>query len=245
MKNYNISNLDNENEILKSLIDTLTSICPIVDDRTDILFPLLGKRVPELEIHFDFRKIDDQEFTQVSFLGGTSDYKCSVPNNMVINKLISKKVVCDFIEYLLNDHDVIRNIYKVHNSIQLPMTINLCDQNMHGIGCGDITLNFDFDRHPDNEKLFDEYLRVIITTFRNKLENTETFKREFSRYCGLVKTELINSLSLDQLKEFINLLDMQDLCSVVYSLPDDRFIELYGEYENQEKDKQLIKLPEN
>lgn len=241
MENYNISNLDNDTEILKAIIDILLNLYPIVDDRMDILFPPFGKKIPELNINFCFHEIDNQNVTMVSFLAGNRDYKCATPNDLQINGLISKKVVCDFISYLLSDHDVFKDIHKWFNRIELPMTINLCDENMHGISCGDITLSFDFSRHPNCENLLNDYLKVIVTTFCDKLQTTATFKREFSKYCGFVKNEFIDSLSEEQLKVFVSLLNMEDLCKVLYSLPDDRFIELYEEYNNQDKTKQLTK----
>lgn len=241
MERQNISN-NGDNEVQKAIVDTLLNIYPIVDDRTDILFPPFGKSIPELAIHFDFYEIDKGDITQVLFLGGTRNYKCSFPDRLEINKLVSSDVVCRFIEYLLDDHDVFKSISQYHNCIELVMTINLCDKNMHGISCGDITLKFDFSSHPNCVNMLNDYFRTIIMVFRDKLENTEMFKREFSKYCGVVKSEFINSLSMEQLKEFVSLFNMDDLCRIVTDLPDMRFIQLYEEYQNKEKEKQLTKL---
>ena len=122
------------------------------------------------------------------------------------------------------------------------MTINLCDKNMHGISCGDITLKLDFSKHSNCSNILNDYFRAIIMTFRDKLENTEIFQREFSKYCRAVKNDFINSLSIDQLREFVSLFDMEDLCRIIADLPDTSFIELYEEYQNKNPEKQLAKL---
>lgn len=241
MEKYEL-NYDNDAEILKCIQDVILERHPIVEDRLDILYPSFNEpRTPEMEIQFIPNRIDNKDITEIIFLDGTSNYKQSIPNKIVINGLISKKVICDLISYLLADHDIFKDIYIHETSILLPMTVDGRNENMHGISCGEITLNFDFTYHHDNKLLCKECLKVISTTFYNKLKGTDTFKREFTNYCDNMKLDFLKSLTFEELKKFIDLLDYDNLYNLIYSMPNDCFVQLYNEYNNQENPKNLIK----
>lgn len=241
MEKYELT-YDNDAEILKCIQEVILERHPIVEDRLHILYPSFNEpRTPEMEIDFNFYKVDNNDITQICFQDGTSNYRQSIPNRIEINGLISKKVICDLISYLLTDHDVFKDIYIHETSILLPMIVDGRDENMHGISCGEIILNFDFHYHPDSKLLCNQYLKVIATTFYEKLKGTNTFKREFSNYCDNMKIDFLKSLTFEDLKRFIDLLNYDDLNGLVYSMPNDRFVQLYNEYNNQEEEKQLIK----
>ena len=242
MKKYEL-NYNNNVKILDEIKKIILKRHPIVDDRLNILYPSSkDPRCPEMEIQFLFYKIDNKNITQILFLDGTSSYKSNIPEQIEINDLISKNILCDLISYLLTDHNLFENIYKYNTSIELPLIVDGRDENLHGISCGKIILKLDFNSHPDNELLMNEYLKVITTTFYEQLKRTNTFQKDLSNYCNNVKSEFINSLTTEELKQFINLLNNNDLCNLIYSMPNNRFIELYNKYNKEEKIKKLTKL---
>ncbi len=110
------------------------------------------------------------------------------------------------------------------------------EKNVHGISCGSIALSCDFSKHPDGQKLWRYYFKKIIMTFYDQLKKTGMMKREFSSYCDLVKKEFFDSLTEDDLKKFVGLFNHYDLYNLVRSIPDERFIELYKEYNFPKKD---------
>ena len=239
----NTLNYDNTEEILKLIQKIILDNHPIVDDRINLLYPSFNEpRTPEMDINFIFYKNGNNDYTQILFMDGTSIYKEIIPDRLEINGLISKKVICNLISYLLTDHDYFKNIYINATSIELPMDVNGYYENMHGISCGEITLKFDFSHHPDFKSLLNEYLQVIIINFYEKLKNTITLKNEFKNYFNSVKSEFINSLTTEELKDFINLLSHDDLCNLIYSIPNMRFIELYNEYNKHDNIKKLTKV---
>ena len=241
MKNYELS-YNNEEEILNLIKKIILDKHPIVSDRTKILYPDYNEpQTPEMQITFSFIKIDEKDITQVSFMDGTHNYKKGLQEYILINGFISKKVICNLINYLLIDHDYFENIYRHNTSFELSMNVNGCDDNMHGISCGKINLEFDYYNHPDNKRLLSEYFKIIATTFYEQLKETNMFQKEFSNYCNLVKEEFIKSLTDEELKSFIDLLGNDDLYNLIRSIPNNRFIELYNQYNNQEDIKKLIK----
>ncbi|MBQ8219089.1 MAG: hypothetical protein IJZ79_04980, partial [Bacilli bacterium] len=94
---------------------------------------------------------------------------------------------------------------------------------------------------PNKKKLLRKYLKIITTTFFKELQNTPTFKEEFSNFYRYIKNDFINSLSTEELRDFINLFNRDDLCYLINSLPDDRFSLLYNQYNEQKNIKKLAK----
>jgi len=233
---------NNDAEILKCIKEIILDRHPIVEDRLSILYPSFREpRTPEMEIWFNFYQIEDKTITQISFLDGTLFHKESIPEVININGLISKTLICDLISYLLIDHDCFKNIYRNDTIIELSMIVDGRDENMHGISCGEINLKFDFHLHHDSNLLLKEYLKVITATFYEKLKGTSSFKKEFSNYCDFLKSEFINSSTIEELKGFIELLNSNDLCDLIFSIPNDHFVQLYNEYSAQKNIKKLTK----
>lgn len=241
MEKYEISN-DNNQEILKTLIDIILRKHPIVEDRSHVLYPNFNEpRTPEMEIHFNFYNEDEKSITQVIFMDGTKSYKESIPDMVITDGLISKEIVCIFIDYLLLDHDWFKDIYKYHTNIKIPMGVSSNDCMMNGISCGEICLNLDFNNHSDGKVLLNEYFKVIVIRYYEKLKHTNSFDGWFSEYCNFVKSDFINSLTIEEMKKFITSLNGDDLCNLIYSIPNDRFIELYNDYNSNDDVKTLIK----
>ena len=94
---------------------------------------------------------------------------------------ISLNVLNNIIEFILSDHDHISSILKYNDTITLKFAVNLKDENMRGISCGDIELELNFRFHSNKKELSDYYLKGIINGFYDKLKNTETFKNEYKR----------------------------------------------------------------
>lgn len=241
MKNY-LLDYNNNEEILMMIKTLLLNRYPIVDDRLHILYPMYNEPMtPEVDINFYFYNNDNKDITEIIFLDGTRISKSSTLDRLIINNLISGDVICDLINYLLTDHDYFKNIHIDDDKLMLIMGVNGCNENMHGISCGDITISFDFHFYPNKKKLLRKYLKIITTTFFKELQNTPTFKEEFSNFYRYIKNDFINSLSTEELRDFINLFNRDDLYYLINSLPDDRFSLLYNQYNEQKNIKKLAK----
>lgn len=238
MEKYELSCNEKE-KILRCIKEIIINRHPVVENRLDILYPNFGDPpTPEMEIKFRFLRIEEQDITQVIFLDGNHQCKASIPERIRINGLILKEIIIHFIRYLLTDHDHISYMNKSLKSLDFELCFDVDgrDDNMHGIGCGPITIAFDFSKHPDGKRLWNYYLKEIILSFYDQVKETGMMKREFANYCDLVKKEFLDSLTEQDLRTFVGLLNQYDLYQLVRSIPDERFIELYKEYHSSKED---------
>lgn len=227
-------NYEKDKEILQRIKDIILNRFPVLDDRLDILFT---NPRPSMKIFMNFSEYDNKEFTQISFSFGTELFKKSVPESLKVDGLISNDVLISIISFILDDHDVIKSINKFEKNIFLSFEVDLRNDNMKGMGCGEIELELDFKFCPNPEEALNSYLKTIVNSFYEKLKHTETFKREYNKYCLLAKEKIINSLTQDELYSLVSLLDNKDLCEMLLNLSNERFIEIYNEFENQKARK--------
>lgn len=237
MKKYELS-YDKDDEIVKIIKNIILSRYLILEDRMDVLFK---NPRPAMDINLYFYKDgNDNDFTEIMFTDGTENSKCSMPERISINGLISFQTITNLIYFILSDHDYIKDIYKNVSEFKLSFDINLNDDNIHGVSCGTIGLRLDFSSYPSHEELLNNYIKIIINNFYNELKYTENFKREYNKYCSLTKEKIINSLSEDDLHLFTHLLNYEELCNILLNIPNDRFIELYDEFENKKRNEEKI-----
>lgn len=232
---------NNNNEILEKIIEIILATHPIVKDRLNILYPNFNEpSTPEMSISFNFYKRNGVNITQISFLDGDQSFKHSIQNLNILG-LINEEVLYNLINYLLTDHDYFQNI-DIHEKIPsfcLQMDVNGKIENMHGISCGLINLNFNFYYHPEGKKLFFKYLNAITTTFYKQLQETPTIKKAFTDYSKALKEEFLSSISYEDLKSFFNLLNNNDRSNLINLIPDDHFIQLYNKFIQQDKIKKI------
>ncbi len=234
-------------------IDVVDSIKSIVLNR----YPILENRMYALEllrvfeINMKFYKDDfGQEGVYIMFLDGTDNFKSPIPERIMINQLITTEVLCDLIQFIVADHDWMNFLEVPHDNagwqrIKLSFIVNQREDNMCGMGCSDIQLVLDFSNHLNKKELEVQYLDAIVHRFYKQLKDTPYIRRQYHDYCLKEKTKIVNSFSDSELHDFMNLLSTEELCQIVLSLEDQRFIELYQNFMEQKFDyedsKQLIK----
>lgn len=231
MSKYEIC-YEKDNEILNTIKGVILKYYPVLENRLDVLFSYPS---PTLDIYINFNNYDNKNHTQFTFGVGSEVLNCGTPDSIMVDGLVSSKVIVDLIGFILSDHDIISSINKTDKQINLSFKVNMKDENMCGIGCGEIKLNLEFYTYENHKELLDSYLNIIVTSFFDKLKNTESFKREYNDYCLMVKEKVINFLTEEQLHIFINMLNNEDLCEMLFNMPNDRFIEVYENFQNQKK----------
>lgn len=231
-------NYDNSNEIVETIKNIILDRHPIVNDRIDTI---MKNNAPNMDIYIHFYN-EPNNITGVMFLDGTINYKSSIPERIIINDLISSTTVNKLIQFILSDHDIIKSINITKNEISLLFNVDLKEQNMCGISCGNIGLTLDFYGYTESNDLLDKYFKSIVTTFHKQLIYTEWYKQEYEKYRLKIKTQIINSLTETDLHKFINLLSNEDICNLLFDMPDDRFGEIYNQLQNIENSKELVKV---
>lgn len=242
-------NRDDEKAVVDYIKEIILNRHPIVDNRLDILYPEIGQpETPEMAITFSFYKKDGLDVTRITFMDGTSRAKRGIPEKIQYNELIPIGVIYGLFYFLLKDHDYISNISRSDqfHHFDVSFDVDGRDENMHGISCGRIKVELDLNRYPNSEKLYLYYLNSIVSTFYEALKETGMMKTEFANYCRFVKQSFFDSLSEEELREFIALFESKDLYGVIMSLPDNRFIELFNQYnETSKKKTKTPKLTDN
>lgn len=238
MAKYEISSNDN-NEILEKINKIILDKYPIVEDRTKMLYP-----TPGMKILFEFYKTNDEDTTQISFLEFIrSIHKYTEKNineEIKIRGLINEETICKLISYLLTDHDYFSTFTHDIDSFNLSLGTNDCIENIRGISCGKINLDFNFSYHPEGKKLFAKYLNAIAAKFSKRLERMSDGDCLYRGYYNEVKKEFISLKTDEELKSFINLLNSDDILNIINKLPIERFFQLYNEF-NKEDNQKILK----
>lgn len=242
-------NKDDEKKVLDYIKEIILNRHPIVEDRLDILQPYYGQpETPEMDITFGFYNIEGQDVTRITFMDGTRPAKRGIPEKIKYNGLIPVSVIYDLFYFLLEDHDHISSISRSDqfHHFDVSFDVDGRDDNMHGISCGRIKVELDLNHYPNNEKLYLYYLNSIVSTFYEALKETDMMKAEFANCCRIVKQSFFDSLSEEELRDFIASVESRDLYGVIMSLPDNRFIELFNQYNKTSKTEEKVpKLTDN
>lgn len=228
-------------EIINAIKEIILSKYSILENRMDMLFD--EDRVIGIHLHFikDTNK-KNNEWTHIYFMDGTSNGQSKTPESIDIEGLMNNETIFGVMEFLLEDHDVISDIYKRDKEIEIYFLVNMSDENMKGMGCYQIRLVLEFRKYPNPEDLLNYYFISIFRRFHKELQRTSFFEKEYQNYCINKKQEIINSLSLEDLHKMVGLFTNHDLCSILFSLPDERFFELYAELEEKEASKRKLTL---
>ena len=231
MKQYKkIIPSDKEKEILESVKEVILNHYPIVKNRLNILMTDYNEpETPEIEIHFSFFKSAEGDMTRIMFLNGTRNYKTSIPERFLVQGFVSKKLVITFLRYLLKDHDWLKNISQLNNRIEIPLGVVWRDDNMTGIGCGEIKIVLDF-RGFSNQQLLKSYLKDILISFYDKAKNTPIFHQEFKRFCEITKKEFFESFTEEEVTDFFDLLTIAEKRKLLLEMSDELFLEVYKRY---------------
>ena len=133
-----MGNVINCREDLMSYIKSVfLKYCPYVEDRLSILG---STKSPELNIELN---ICNNE-SQIMFMFGNYNFKTTIPERATVYYVISSEEIFDIIDFLLEDHEVIKDINLYNKKIDLKFSINWTDKSIIGINCDDIGLNLNF-----------------------------------------------------------------------------------------------------
>ena len=219
-----------DEDLEESIKRVILKYCPYREDR---LYILGNAKSPEIEIDINFY---DNE-TLIMFLVGNSNFKQSVTEQLIISRVVEFEKVSKIIDFILSDHEFIKNINLYNDSIDLKFAIKWTDKSIKGIDCGDIGLNLKFN---NNVGLKKQYLYMLFQKYCYNLEQTPSFKRIKHEYINSIKQVYLNNLDKTQLITLLNDMNESELKELLYNLDDDTFIKYTTENKSQPKIKKLF-----
>ena len=228
-------NANNDKEILDKIFDIILKYCPVVDDRMKSIHD--NRINPCMSIEFIFVKENNKDKTYMNFMYGNNYRISSVPEDLEIDGIVSDNIVFSFINKLLLDHEVIRNFDVSDTGIKLDFAINYREDNLKGINCENISVEFDFYHYnyPNKELLMENYINKFALNYLDKLKNTTYFSNKIERYFSHIKEEFIDSLDYNSLRKFICLMSDGELKDIIRNMSDNRFKQLQEKYDDSDK----------
>ena len=226
-----MKNSEDLTSIIKSII---FKYCPYIDDR---IYILGNAKSPEIDIDINFY---DNE-TLIMFLVGNSNFKHSVDERLISSNALEFEEVGKIIDFILEDHEVIKNINLSNNSIGLSFAINWTDKSIKGISCGNIGLNLKFN----NIELEKQYLYLLFQKYYVFLEKTPSFKRIKNEYINSVKQSYFNTLDKSQLISLLSTMNKNELKELLHNLYNGTFIKYTNETQPQTNVKKLFLKKDN
>ena len=223
----------------KDLISSIKSIifkyCPYIDDR---LYILGNAKSPEIDIDINFYVNE----TLIMFLVGNSNFKQSIDERLISSCVVEFEDVGKIIDFILEDHEIIRDINLYNDSIGIKFAINWTDKTTKGINCGDIGLNLKFD---NNIELKKQYLYMLFQKYCYVLEKSPTFKKIKNEYINNVKQVYLNNSDKTQLISLLKTMEENELRELLYNLDNDIFIKYTVDSQSENKVKKLFLEKDN
>ncbi len=211
-------------DLMLYIKSVILKYCPYTEDRLSILG---SSKSPELAIKININNND----SQIMFMFGNSDFKSGVTERVTTSYTISFDEIGDIINFILDDHEVIKDINFYDKELDLKFAINWTDKSIKGINCGDIELGLTFE----NIELGKQYLYLLIQKYHTHLEQVPFFKSMKNEYIDSMKHFYFNSLDKTELITLLNRLSENDLKKLLYNLDNDVFINYVMNDEMQSK----------
>ena len=207
---YNV--IKHSEDLIPYITNVILKYCPYLDDR---LLILGNAKAPQLDI-----EININNNSQILILFGNDSFKSSVPERTTVSYTISFEEIGRIIDFILEDHEVIRSINIFGNRFDLKFAINWTDKSIKGINCGDIGLNLKFDSI-DLER---QYLYLLFQRYYTYLERIPSFKAIKNEYINTVKQSYFGTLDKNRLITFLNRMSETELKELLNNLDNDAFI---------------------
>lgn len=208
-----MGNIINRRQDLISYIKSIIlKYCPYMEDRLSILG---STKSPELDIEFN---ICNNE-SQIMFMFGNHNFKASIPERVITSYVISFEEICDVIDYLLQDHEVIKDINFDNRKIDLKFAINWTDKSIKGINCSNIGLNLNFE----NMEVKKQYLYLLFQRYYTHLEQVPAFKTMKNEYIDSMKHSYFDTLDKTELIALLNVMRENELKELLHNLDNDVF----------------------
>ena len=220
-------------DLISYIKSVILKYCPYVENRMSIL---CNAEAAQLDIEFN---ICNNE-SQIMFMFGNCNFKRSIPERVTTSYIISFEEICDVIDNLLEDHEVIKDINFDNRKIDLKFAINWTDKSIRGINCGDIGLELTFE----SIELKKQYLYLLIQRYYTYLEQVPSFKSMKKEYIDSIKYSYFNSLDKTELITLLNRMSENDLKKLLHNLDNDVFINYFMSNEEQPK-VQVLSLIDN
>lgn len=227
--------IEQSKDLVTHVKSVIFKYCPYVENRLSIL---RNSKSPEIDIEVNIR--DNK--TQVVFLFGNSNFKNSVLEQIIIPYVIEFTEISEIIDFILGDHEFVKNIRLYNNSIELNFAINWNDKSIKGINCGDIRLYLKFNNNVELEK---QYLYLLFQMYYFVLEHTPSFKKIKNEYIDSVKQSYLNTLDKVQLITLLNTMSEIELKELLFNLDNDIFIKYATASKPQTKVKKLFLEKDN
>ena len=220
-------------DLISYIKSVILKYCPYVENRMSIL---CNAEAAQLDIEFN---ICNNE-SQVMFMFGNCNFKRSIPERVTTSYIISFEEICDVIDCLLEDHEVIRDINFDSRKIDLKFAINWTDKSIKGINCSDIGLNLNFE----NMKVKKQYLYLLFRRYYTHLEQVPSFKKIKNEYIDSMKRSYFDSLDKNGLITLLNRMCENELKELLHNIDNDIFIKYVMANEEQPKVR-VLSLEDN
>ena len=221
----------------EDLIDYIKRIfllyCPYVEDRMGILD---NPKPPEIDIEINIYNNE----SIIRFMSGTPISKKSTSEQAKISYSISFKEITAIIDFILIDHEIMKDINPYGKTISLKFAINWTEKNIKGMNCDDIGLKLSFE----NQKVKNQYLSLLYQTYYTHFEQNPTFKKRKEEYMNNIKQFYFNTLDKKDLITFLNRMDENELIELLCYLDNDIFMKYIANNKEQQKSR-LLSRKEN
>ena len=229
-----MGNVINCREDLMSYIKSIIlKYCPYVEDRLSILG---STKSPELNIELN---ICNNE-SQIMFMFGNYNFKTTIPERATVSYIISFDGIADIIDFILVDHEVIKDINFYGKQIDLKFAINWTDKSIKGINCSDIGLNLNFE----NMKVKKQYLYLLFRRYYTHLEQVPSFKKIKNEYIDSMKRSYFDSLDKNGLITLLNGMRENELKELLHNIDNDIFIK-YVMADGEQPKVRVLSLEDN
>lgn len=222
-----------DSEVITKIREVIYKLYPVKEPRIDSdMYTYISNRtkMPKMGINFYFYKDDiGSTKTQILFMNdGTSISKCYLVDGKVSNNSIGS-----LISFLLQQFPYVSFVRSFAYGIEMNFTIGLEHYEQEGISCKSIDV--EFNTHPkfygDFRNLFRDYLEYIVNTFYESMSNTPEFKKAYENYSSMIKKQIVDSLSYEELLRFASLMEVKELRELLSSMDNDYFFKLCNSFQ--------------
>ena len=220
-------------DLISYIKSIILKYCPYVEDRLSILG---NGKSPQLDVVLN---ICNNE-TQIMFMFGNSSFKTSAPERATIAYIIDFEELADIIDFIIMDHEVIKNVNLYGKQIDLEFAINWTDKSIKGINCSDIGLNLNFE----NMEVKKQYLYLLFQRYFTHLEQVPTFKAMKNKYIDSMKNSYFDTLDKTDLIALLNEMSENELKKLLNNLDNDDFIK-YVMSDGEKQKARVLSLEDN
>ena len=213
--------IKHSDDLMLYIKNVILKYCPYMEDRLSILG---NAKSPELDI-----KIYINNKSQIMFMFGNKSFKLSVPERVATSYTISFEEIEDIIDFILDDHEAIKDINFYGKELDLKFAINWTGNSIKGINCNDIRLGLTFE----NIELGKQYLYLLIQRYYTHLQQVPSFRSMKNEYIDSMKHSYFNSLDKTELITLLNRMSENDLKKLLHNLDNDVFINYVMSNEEQ------------